>query len=61
MIPSSATPPKARYTLLDMTAPPLQYQCSYEQQCAKTEEKQEEANDMLLALAERSIEGREKR
>ena len=60
MIPSNATPPKATYTILDMTAPPLQYQGSYEQQCAKAEEKQEKGSDMLLAFAERSVEGRER-
>src|SRR5438309_124899 len=39
-----------------MTAPPLQYQCSHEQQCAKPEEKQEEDCDVLLPFAERSVE-----
>ena len=43
-----------------MTAPPLQYQCSYEQQCAKPEEKQEEDSDVLLPFAERSVESRER-
>ena len=43
-----------------MTAPPLQYQCSYEQQCAKPEEKQEEDSDVLLPFAERRVERRER-
>ena len=42
-----------------MTAPPLEYQCSYEQQCAKPEEKQEEDSDVLLPFAERRVERRE--
>ena len=43
-----------------MTAPPLEYQCSYEQQCAKPEEKQEEDSDVLLTFAERRVERRER-
>ena len=43
-----------------MTAPPLQYQCSYKQQCAKPEEKQEEDSDVFLPFAERSVERRER-
>ena len=59
MIPSRATPPKARYTLLDTTAPPFQEQRSYKQQRAKAEEKQEEDRDMLSALAQGGVKGRE--
>ena len=43
-----------------MTAPPLEYQCSYEQQCAKPEEKQEEDSDVLPPFAERGVERRER-
>ena len=58
--PNRATPPKARYTLLGTTAPPFQDQCSYEQQCAEAEEKQEEHRNVFPTLSQRRVEGCER-